>query len=574
MKLHGRLTNAQDRLAQLLGCQPASRSNVVSEMLHVGRDAAGYWLQLVVAVAIATLGLVLNSGAVVIGAMLIAPLMTPLVNLGMGLAVGSPLLVLRSSIRVIGSVVVALACSAIITRVLPFNELNPEIAARTTPTALDLFVAAFCAVTGVYAAMRQDSSVASTAAGTSIGISLVPPLCVSGYGIGTSNQAVASGASLLFLTNIVAIIVVSTASFAAAGFHQVDVRTLEAREFGGNGDSRLTRRLARVFASRGGPWLRVLMPLLLLASVYIPLRKGLDEVVWQIAARKGVHSVIARLTNRVVQSRVHVERGRIDLSLVVLGSSADAVQARTQIERAVQQETGIAPSVDVVAIPDAAAFASLEAALHRDTVRPPPAAAPITEITHSRRLVESLVARRWPSKTAGRVAAVSLLGGDSQLGLAVVHLGPALDPSAREILEAALTGDLGGPVKIVDRALPTARIRITDPDDPGLLARLGVLFDTARSVDGVSICVEQPETPPKVTAAGREPRAKEPRPAILDLLDHQPAVQYAPADEWSIRFSQGLCVEQAPGSAVEGASPSPSGAPATIVSGERRATTP
>jgi uncharacterized hydrophobic protein (TIGR00271 family) len=544
-------------------------------MLHEGRDAAGYWLQLVVAVGIATLGLVLNSGAVVIGAMLIAPLMTPLVNLGMGLAVGSPLLVLRSSIRVLGSVVVSLASSATITRVLPFNELNPEIAARTTPTALDLFVAAFCAVAGVYAAVRQDSNVASTAAGTSIGISLVPPLCVSGYGIGTSNPTVASGASLLFLTNIVAIIVVSTASFAAAGFHQVDVRALEARELGANGDSRLTRRLARVFASRGGPWLRVFMPLLLLASVYVPLRKGLDEVVWQIAARKGVHSVIERLTNRVVQSRVHVERGRIELSLVVLGSSADAVQARAHIEQAVQKETGIKPSVDVVAIPDAAAFASLEAALHRDSVRTAPAAAPIAGITRSRQLVESLVERHWPSRSAGRVAAVSLLGGDSSLGLAVVHLGSALDPSAREMLETALAADLGGPVRVLDRALPTERIRIHDLDDVGLLARLGALFETARTIPDVSICADRPETTPKSTSPGRQPRTPETKPAVLRLLELQPAVQYASADEWSIRFARGPCgIEKARGSELEGVTPSSSAVPAPIPSGDPRPSSP
>jgi uncharacterized hydrophobic protein (TIGR00271 family) len=569
MKLPGRLTSAQDRLAQLLGCQPSSRPAVVGEMLHEGRDAAGYWLQLVVAVGIATLGLVLNSGAVVIGAMLIAPLMTPLVNLGMGLAVGSPLLVLRSSVRVIGSVAVSLASSATITRVLPFNELNPEIAARTTPTALDLFVAAFCAVAGVYAVMRQDSNVASTAAGTSIGISLVPPLCVSGYGIGTSNPAVASGASLLFLTNIVAIIVVSTASFAAAGFHQVDVRSLEARELGENGDSRFTRRLARVFASRGGPWLRIFMPLLLLASVYVPLRKGLDEVVWQIAARKGVHSVIERLTNRVVQSRVHVERGRIELSLVVLGSSTDAVQARAHIEQAVQKETGITPSVDVVAIPDAAAFASLEAALHRDSVRAAPAAAPIAGITRSQQLVESLVERHWPSRSAGRIAAISLLGGDSPLGLAVVHLGPALDPAAREMLETALAADLGASVRVIDRALPTDPIPIPDLDDVGLLARLGALFETARTIPGVSICADQPAATAKATSPVRQPRAPETKPAIQRLLELQPGVQYAPADDWSIRFARGPCVEPATGSEVAGGSRSASAEAAAIPSGHR-----
>jgi uncharacterized hydrophobic protein (TIGR00271 family) len=171
----------QNRLSTLLGCAPNVRAPVVAAMLRRdASEATGYWLQLVVSIGIATLGLVLGSTAVIIGAMLIAPLMKPIVNLGMGLAVGSPFLVLRSGGRVALSVAAAISFSALLTRMLPFHELTAEISARTAPTALDLFAAAFCALAGVYASMRPSSDVAATAAGTSIGISLVPPLCASG----------------------------------------------------------------------------------------------------------------------------------------------------------------------------------------------------------------------------------------------------------------------------------------------------------------------------------------------------------------------------------------------------------
>lgn len=159
---------------------------MVKDMLHRDpKEAMSYWLQLVVSVGIATLGLVVGSAAVVIGAMLVAPLMTPIVGLAMGLATGSPFLVLRSSGRVLLSVGVAVGGAALITVLLPFHELNAEIAGRTTPTVLDLLTAAFCALAGVYASLRPGSDTATTAAGTSIGISLVPPLCASGYGLGT-----------------------------------------------------------------------------------------------------------------------------------------------------------------------------------------------------------------------------------------------------------------------------------------------------------------------------------------------------------------------------------------------------
>ena len=88
------------RLADAFGIEAATKTETVSAMLVSGRGrAGGYWLQLVTAMVIATLGLVVGSTAVVIGAMLVSPLMTPIIHLGMGLAIGSPVLVVHSSIR-------------------------------------------------------------------------------------------------------------------------------------------------------------------------------------------------------------------------------------------------------------------------------------------------------------------------------------------------------------------------------------------------------------------------------------------------------------------------------------------
>jgi uncharacterized hydrophobic protein (TIGR00271 family) len=205
------LSRLQDRLGALLGCGPVAREPLVASMMRRdAREATSYWFQLIVAVGIATLGLVLGSTAVVIGAMLVAPLMGPIVHLGMGLATGSPYLVLRSGLRVALSIAVATCGSALLTLLLPFHELNAELLARTSPTALDLLTAGFCALAGVYSALRPGSDTATTAAGTSIGISLVPPLCASGYGLGTGAWPVAGGAALLFLTNMVAIVLVAT----------------------------------------------------------------------------------------------------------------------------------------------------------------------------------------------------------------------------------------------------------------------------------------------------------------------------------------------------------------------------
>jgi len=120
----------QHRAAQALGVNENGRADTVITMLaNNRRRARGYCIQLVLAMGIATLGLVLSSTAVVIGAMLVSPLMGPIIELGMGFAVGSPFLVFRAALRVLLSAVVVTVGAAVMTVLLPFHEVTPEIAA-------------------------------------------------------------------------------------------------------------------------------------------------------------------------------------------------------------------------------------------------------------------------------------------------------------------------------------------------------------------------------------------------------------------------------------------------------------
>ena len=382
MKIPRTVLRAQNQLASLLGCEPSARSTVVAGMLHRSpRESTGYWLQLTVSTGIATLGLALGSTAVVIGAMLVAPLMGPIVGLGMGLAIGSPLLVVRGAGRVALSVGLVIALSAVITKLLPFHELNQELAARTKPTALDLGTAVFCAIAGVYAALRPGSDVATTAAGTSIGISLVPPLCVSGFGVGTSMSHVANGAGLLFLTNFVAIVLVGTLAFAFAGFGQVRLAELEDKEREAAKDATFSMAvatlLARLFRSPGGSWLRILMPVALLAILFSPLRRGLDEVAWQIRARGAIEGAVAAVPGRVLQSRVSVERHQIELVIFLLGGQEDAKSAQAALTSQIGGETGVTPRIEVFAVTGSSGVETLERAPtppRRPTPGPPPPA--------------------------------------------------------------------------------------------------------------------------------------------------------------------------------------------------------
>lgn len=538
--------NVQDRLSSLLGCEPETRPGVIERMLYRSpSEVTGYWLQLIVAAGIATLGLVLGSTAVVIGAMLVAPLMGPIVSLGMGLAVGSPFLVLRGVTRVVLSVVVVTLFAAVLTRLLPFQEMNDEIAARTTPTALDLATAAFCAVAGVYAAMRPASDVATTAAGTSIGISLVPPLCVAGYGVGTTSWSVAYGAALLFSTNFVAIVAVGSAAFAASGFARVDIAALEAATVEIDGDApfarRVAARLSRLFASRSGPWLRILMPLALLAAVYVPLRRGLDEVAWQIGARNEVQRAIAALPGRVVESRVEVERGGIELDIFLLGGQGDAESAERQLRERVGTATGVVPRVDVFAVPDAAEFEALERTLQKPT--PPPAAPAAPEPPATARLgdaleaVEAAVDGRWPHEAAGDPLAVVVARDGGQFVVTITHFGDDLGAAAREALGRALTRDLEVPITVQTWAMPAGEI-LLEPGDVGGLLAASRAVEAARRIPVLGVCAAMPAPPAALSKESA--RQAELRAALIALVASHPHAETREGP-WSLRLARGDC---------------------------------
>lgn len=140
-----------DRVLAAFGRKPEERAGIVRGMLRPRNgDAVGYWLQLVIAAMLATLGLALNSSAVVIGAMLIAPLMRPIVEVAMGLAAGSAALTLRAAVRTTVSICVVTCVAVAIAWLLPFHTITAELEARTAPTLLDLFVAAACALAAAY----------------------------------------------------------------------------------------------------------------------------------------------------------------------------------------------------------------------------------------------------------------------------------------------------------------------------------------------------------------------------------------------------------------------------------------
>ncbi|MDB9359470.1 DUF389 domain-containing protein [Nodularia spumigena CS-588/02] len=215
----------RDWFANNLGVGQARKEQVYLEICSsLSLDDASYWIQVLFAAGIATLGLVLNSPAVIIGAMLISPLMGGILANGLALAAGDVILAMRSLLNLLLSCLVAISFAVLLVTLLPFKEITSEILARTRPNILDLVIALFSGAVGSVAICKEPRGVATSIPGVAIAVALMPPLCVVGYGIGVAisvNSAqglqVASGGGLLFFTNLVAI--TFTAMLVFLGLH-------------------------------------------------------------------------------------------------------------------------------------------------------------------------------------------------------------------------------------------------------------------------------------------------------------------------------------------------------------------
>lgn len=156
------------------------------------------WI-LICSIFIASIGLNTNSGAVVIGAMLISPLMGPILGVGLSVGTNDFQMLLKSLKNFAVMIAVSLITSTIYFFIFPSFENQSELLARTKPTTLDVFVAIFGGMAGIIAASRTEKS--NVIPGVAIATALMPPLCTAGYGIASGNLQYFLGAMYLFLLN-------------------------------------------------------------------------------------------------------------------------------------------------------------------------------------------------------------------------------------------------------------------------------------------------------------------------------------------------------------------------------------
>lgn len=196
-------------MANHLGVDQQRKADIYCNFLGaVTLQDMSYWLQVLFSAGIATLGLVLNSPAI-IGAMLISPLMGPIPATGLALAAGDLILAIRAVVSLNLSCLAAVMFATGLIVLMPFKDTTAEIAARPAPNALDLVIALFSGAMGAIATCKEQKGMVTSIPGVAIAVALMPPLCVVGYGLGFAfsfnlreGLKVARGGGLLFLTNL------------------------------------------------------------------------------------------------------------------------------------------------------------------------------------------------------------------------------------------------------------------------------------------------------------------------------------------------------------------------------------
>ena len=259
-----------------------------------------FWSVLLLSGAIATLGLGLNQTAVVIGAMLVAPLLGPLLGLSLALAVGDGRLALQTALTILIGAASVIALAAVLTFVLPFQDVTAEIASRTRPTTLDLGIAVFSGLAGAVVTVSRETRLSASIPGVAIAVALIPPLGVAGFAIGTQRWELLQGPLLLFGANLGGIVLSGMGAFLLVGMHRDDVlraarqwhRDAELPGLAGRIDRSPTLASLRVFEST---WARVGLVLAFIAAVSVPLTSSLGQVLRETRVERAVNAAVSTL---------------------------------------------------------------------------------------------------------------------------------------------------------------------------------------------------------------------------------------------------------------------------------------
>lgn len=177
--------------------------NIYETLSYGARPTVEYYMLTILSCLIATAGLLQGSAAVIIGAMIVAPLMTPMLAFSLGVIWGDSNLIKTSFGSIMKGTIIAIVISGLLAFVVPIAEYNAEILARTKPSLFDIMVAIASGLVGAYG--NANKKISNSLVGIAIAVALMPPLCTIGIGLGNFDWDIALGAMILFSINLISI---------------------------------------------------------------------------------------------------------------------------------------------------------------------------------------------------------------------------------------------------------------------------------------------------------------------------------------------------------------------------------
>ncbi|GAB3498358.1 TIGR00341 family protein [Spirosoma knui] len=253
---------------------------------------------LIFAIFIASIGLNVNSTAVIIGAMLISPLMGPIMGIGLGIGVNDLDMIGRALKNLSIAVFISLLTSTVYFLISPLHIAQSELLARTSPSVWDAFIAFFGGLAGIVAGSRREK-ITNVVPGVAIATALMPPLCTAGYGIATLNGYYFAGAFYLFLINSICI---SLSTYLIVRFLGYSQKAYPTRE--------VERRVRTTI------WVAVLI--VLLPSTYLAFQL-VRKTIFEQAAKRFVANECTFAYRQVVNFTAQYNRRQSKLELTMVG---------------------------------------------------------------------------------------------------------------------------------------------------------------------------------------------------------------------------------------------------------------
>lgn len=276
-----------------------------------------YYVLTILSCIIATAGLLQGATATIIGAMIVAPLMTPILAFSLGIIWGDSFLISTSLKSLLKGILLAIGISAAIAFLVPTGNYSPEILSRTNPTIFDIIVALVSGVVGAYG--YANKNISATLVGIAIAVALMPPLCTVGIGLGTMNLRIAGGAFVLFAINLVSI-----SLSGAVIFWMMKIHPLQA------GESNVRKRAI----------LQIVVSVIILTGIAVPIAYYMREGYLKNQAEKSAYELIQKeMPNaRIIQHQYIGIGAHSSLVMIISVSEHPDMETINRIKRIIRSK--------------------------------------------------------------------------------------------------------------------------------------------------------------------------------------------------------------------------------------------